>query len=557
MIRALPRLPSGWPFSVWFFVAAIVVFAAQMVPILGIFLMLVLVAFWSVILINLGMIGIVFEVLTGRASRGWIFVPLVYFTGYYAFYAADQATLASLRTLYQQHNAGQALPFDRSKQDLLLVKGEGDLHPSPFTFVQHHGLRRAFSATGRVHFMGNREGCRALRDNDVYRSAGLYAFGFHTPGEVSERRLVKGYCSIYGPGQPDRPVVRVTSDDRATHSLFLPVRIAELQAQDEKSGRSIEIRGGYASPLKPFPMPAMGCGLNSGAPSWDCGASFLRDGFTPILADGERFGSMSRSLAKALGLGNSRNYGATASGPEVVRSVGEAADRELVRKELAILSDILSDPFEEQDGSFDHLPNRPDVVAPYADAIFSALGRLQASDETVSENGRSLWSIAAALPEEALAPHRAQLAAWLRPENARRWTEQVSKIYTRLDISDPSQRDTVLLRLESKRGDLASSLLPPFCRMGGEAPQDAKDRLFALWQRRGAEQAGKERVRKIGDVSLYATLLRMGLRAKLGPVEQHYLGSTFAGIWANVSPQTTADICGETSQGLKKRFVRT
>jgi hypothetical protein len=49
-------------------------------------------------------------------------------------------------------------------------------------------------------------------------------------------------------------------------------------------------------------MPVMGCGLNSGAPSWDCSAGFMRNGYTPIVSGNTRYGRDSMVLAKALAL---------------------------------------------------------------------------------------------------------------------------------------------------------------------------------------------------------------------------------------------------------------
>jgi hypothetical protein len=47
-------------------------------------------------------------------------------------------------------------------------------------------------------------------------------------------------------------------------------------------------------------MPILGCALNSGAPSWNCFAQFMRDGFRSVgAADG---GGASSILAAALGL---------------------------------------------------------------------------------------------------------------------------------------------------------------------------------------------------------------------------------------------------------------
>lgn len=549
-------MPQGWPWSLWLFALTAIVFLLQRIPFTGIFLMFALAAFWSVILINAGFVGIGFEALTGRVSRLWLILPLAYFGGYYAIRATEQAKVVQMAAKLDRENAGKSIPFDPSRQDLVIEKGKGDFHPSAFELVRNYGLRRAFEGA-RVYFMGDREACALVRGDDVYRSAGLYAFGFHGEGKIGGRRLVEGYCSIYAPSTPDRPVVRVQSDQLTEKHGLLPARMSRFRIRDEAARRDVEVRAGTAAILKPFPMPVIGCFLNSGAPSWDCSAGFMRSRPVPIGAASEATGGIPKSLVTALGLRRSDDFAAVASGADVVRAFGQAADAELIAKETAVLEKMLADPAKHQkDAWFYHLPNRPVVIAPYADRIFAALGALQTSDLRGSENGRNLWRLAAALPEAALAPHRAEMVQWLSPANAREWTQQTGEIYARLDGSDPAEREILLQRLETRRGDLQAALLSSFCRMGAAAPEDAKQRLLALWHKRAESAQRRGGDRPSDDVPLYFTLARMGLKAQAGRVEQRYYGPTFAGIWEEVTPDFPEDLCAGSLNGISNRFRR-
>lgn len=553
-MRLLALTPDGWPLSLWFFVATALVYLLQRFPLTGIFLMFLMAAMWSVVLVNLGFIGIGLEALFGRVSRLWLILPMLYFGLYYLAYARDQATLATLRSQYSQHNADKTLRFDPQTQDLLLEEGKGDLHPSAFEFVRRYGLARVFDSNGKVRFMGDAEACALVRDNDVYRSAGVYAFGFHTDGDLGSRRLVKGYCSIDAPATPDRPVVRVRSDDVSDTVASLPVRRQQLRIRNEASGQEVELRSGSVGTLKPFPMPFMGCGLNSGAASWDCSHGWMRDRVA-ILSPGKRFADTNAAVADALGLQRSNDYAAVATGAESLKAIGDAADRELVAKEVALLERMLATPLQDvRDGWFRHLPNRPEAIEPFAARIFQALGVLQHSELGGSNNGGSLWSLAAALPEQALAPYRSQLTEWLRPENARRWTQSAKSIYTRLDVADPDQREIVLHRLETEKGDLQTNLLPPFCRMGAAAPDEVKNRLLGVWKARGLDRSGAPQDRSQNDVLLYLTLARMGLKQAAGKVEQRYYGPTFLAIWDQVTPETPDDICADSLNDVTNRF---
>lgn len=550
-------LPAGWPWSLWFFVVAGVVYLLQRFPPTGIFLMFVLAMFWSVFLINAGFIGIALEAITGRVGLGWLALPLIYFGGYYAFYAKDQMVLASARSHYARVNSGKSVSFDPNTQDLILEKRRGDFSPIPQDFVRRFGLQRAFDANGLVHFIGNSESCSLIRGNDAYRSAGIYAFGFHTDGDIGKRRLVKDYCIAYAPMRPDRPVVRVISDDYVTSELGLPVRRLEMHVRDERSGQEFELLAGHASPLPPFPMPVMGCALNSGNPSWECFAGFNRRHFVPIAPTDRKYGGSVDIVARALGLKASTDYAATSLSPDLVRKWGDAADAELIRQETAKLEQMLASPGQDmRDGWFRHLPNRGSAVAPYADRIFAALGTLQNSDIGGSNNGRNLWRLAAALPEESLAPHRAQLKEWLSPINARTWTKSSYEIYPRLDANDPVQADIMLRRLETERGDLQTKLLPQFCKMGTRAPDEVKERLLALWRQRGQSKSGAAEDRAQSDLILYVTLARMGLKEQAGKVEQRYFGPTFLGVWNEVTPDSAADICDSSVNDLSNRYRR-
>lgn len=553
-IQDLPML-TGLPWSLWFFIFTAIVFLLQLFPLTGIFLMFVLAPLWSVILINFGMAGIGLEALVGRVSRLWLVLPLLWFGGYYLAFTRDQTALAQLKAKTIRFNAGKEMPFDAALQDLLFEKGKGDFHPSPFAMIQYYGLRRVFETQGtHVQFLGDAGACAALRDNDVYRSANVYAMGFHDAGPIGKQQLVKVYCGIQAPGTPDRPVVRVVSETRALRSWWMPVRTEELTIRDDATGREVALRTGMASPLKRWPMLAMGCALNSGAAKWQCSAGFLRDNFTPLTPNSE-VGQGASIVATALGLKRSDDLAANASGEEVLRGWGEAADKALVAKERAILEAMLADPLLYlKDGWFYHLPNRPAIIAPYSSRIFAALGALQASDTRYSETGRNLWRLAAALPEDAIAPYRPQLTEWLAPATVRPWTKQTGEIYTRLDIANPVARDIVLHRLETERGDLQTSLLAPFCRMGGGAPDATKQRLLKIWRSRAPKGDKSDPQRANNDVKLYFTLLRMSLKEEAGKVEQRYYGPTFLGIWNEVSPDTPDDICDLSIRDLSNRY---
>lgn len=319
-------MPQGWPRSLWFLVATIVLFLLQIIPITGIFLMFVGASFWSIALVNCGFVGVGVEALLGRVRRLWLVLPILYFGGFYLVYAIEQVSLARLTAELTDWNAKKSISFDSSMQDLVIEGGTGDSFTIPYSLIPHFGLPRAFEDQ-KVHFLGNAEACTLVRRDGDYRIAGISSSWFYGDGDIGTLKRVSDYCLISAPAQPDRPVVRVKNDQATERHFSLPVRINRYRIRDEALNKEVEVRAGRATPLKPFPMLQMGCYLNSGEGSWDCFAGFMRGRSVSISPDGQNSAGMAGVVAAALGLKQSDDLAAVAVGVEVVRSFKDAAER--------------------------------------------------------------------------------------------------------------------------------------------------------------------------------------------------------------------------------------
>ncbi|MBK9010748.1 hypothetical protein [Novosphingobium sp.] len=552
-------LPATWPVSLWFLIAALVVFVLQRIPLTGIFLMLVLAMFWSVLLVNAGMIGIAWEAVSGKVARGWLILPLAYFGGYYMLYAREQFAVRQVSSELAEFNQGKGLSYDPRRHDLVLEKGKGDLHPSVAQLLPDYAVPRAFEGP-HVYFLGTPEACKLAR-SEFARTSGV---GTHDlPGSRGKGLSLKprgggDICIIYAPASPDRPVLTIVSDRTSEHRGFLPLQTAQFTLRDETTGETSEIKSISAALLMPFPMPVIGCALNSGAPSWECSAGFIRgrNRALPAFGADQPAPDLLKLIASGLRLEPSGDRAARALDANVISRLTEAADRKLIEKELALLEAMLADPLGNHRDWFHHLPNRPEVVAPMAERIFAALGTLQQSDLRHSEVGRNLWRLAAVLPDAGLAPYRSSLVEWLDPARAKPWTETSNAIYARLDGAITAERAILLHRLETRKGDLQTSLLPSFCRMGDAAPDEVKQRLLGLWKARAPDPAKPKAERGQGDVRLYFTLARLGLKQQAGEVVQRYYGPTFAAIWSDVTPQSHQDLCDAEINDLTNYFRR-
>ena len=548
-------LPAGWPWSTWFFVITVVVYLLQRFPLTGVFLMIVGAALWSVVLINLGMIGIVVEAVTGRFTPLWLAIPLLYFGGYYAAYASDRAMLAKVGQETARFNAGKSLPFDPAQQDLLIDTRTDGLGLTPSDFVERYGVPRAFGSDGRVWLVATKDVCTLVNSDHGFMTAGIQARMMTRPGKRRYSTVGTGYCLVMMPGKPDKPVVRLTQKEDETRRGTLPVRITTMTAQDTVSSRTVVVRSGIASPLKRLPMWMMGCALDSGTPAWRCWHGFMRDSFTQLLPGLPRYSSGVPVVAKVLGLQPGDDFAGRAIGTERFQPIADRIDAEKVAKETAILEQMLSAPTGYvRDGWLYHLPNRPAVVAPYAPRIFDALEALQTSDRRSSDTGKNLWRLVEKMPEETLAPYRQRMAAMMRMDVARPWTTDTFMAYSRLDTADPMQRGIVLDRLSSERR-VIGELMPPFCRMGASAPAEVKDRLLALWRATTPKPGGADPGRhNLGDIILYLTLARMGLKEQAGKVEQRYHGPDYRDIWEHITPDSPEEVCVGYSHDLQMYF---
>lgn len=552
MIGDLASLPAGAPASLMYLVAALVVVALQVFPIPGIFLMIAGGPLWAGVLITIAMVGTIWEVATGQASPVWLALPGLYFGAYYCVAGWERIAAARITAAIAAYNAGKHLAFDPKRQDLLLVKGKGDWHIGASSLLTYHALPRVFEG-GRVTFIGTPEACKLAR-SDAALQSGLSSFfnSFGKRTDVPEAMREGGIISA--PGEPERPVVSVTSGSTNRWERLVPLVVTDFTLLDEQTGGECRLRTARASLLAAFPFPIIGFALNSGAPKWQGFAGWKRQRARELAAgaiDGREI------IAGALGLAPSVDLAARAVGAEAVAAMIAQNDVALTDKELAILEAMLADPLTHiRDGWFRHLIVRPEVVAPYADRIIAALGLLQTSDARESETGRNLWRLLAALPDEVLARRRAQIVAWLDPAAARPWTAATDEIYARLDAAVPQERAILLHRLETQRGDLRMRLLPGFARMGSAAPAEVKARLLALWHARAPDPAKKGSKRDSDDTVLYFTLARMGLKAEAGEVVQRYYGPTYAAIWREVEADSHAELCDASSNELSNHFKR-
>jgi hypothetical protein len=408
------------PRSFGFFVVTAVVYALQMIPVIGIFMMFMLAMFWSVLLINAGMIGIAVEALTDRVSRWWLILPLAFYGGYLSFAIVDHAALSELRAQYDAANARVSVPFDPERQ-VLVFEGDGN---GGSEYVQNYALPVAYSRNAnhpegfRSNRMMARDVCAKVRGNPALNAAGIWTFGFHDGDAIASRKMETRFCDLGMPERPSLPLVTVARHEEQIRFRSLPItRITTTVTTPDE--RRYKLRGGVAAPLSWLPMPVMGCALNSGGPSWECAIQFWRNGFTPIVAGKTRYSRDAFTLARALGLrpvAIGERQGGDAS---VVEAKMVAVEEATLVRQLAAVDRMIADPIAKvEDWDTGVIANRAEVLSAKADAIMTGLERAAAvgGDDywKARESGRILARLVAKLPDDQFAGYGPRLIALYR-----------------------------------------------------------------------------------------------------------------------------------------------
>ncbi len=541
-------LPPGKPASLTFFAVTLVVFLLQVFPVPGIFLMWMGAAFWSVVLINLGMGGIIVEVVMGKVRPIWLALPLLYFGLYCVFFAYDRWQIARVRAEVAAFNASQPLPFDPARQDLL-IHGEVLMSDRVRDLMRDYAIDRVFHThdqwaragrSGKVVMLGASAVCNAVVGNSYFRSADINIEGLYGYGDPNYNRQFKSgtertfnSCLVSYPATPDRPVVEFHESARKDRKGWLPVKLWEITLTDSVTQEAVRRRWGSVAPLKFFPQPILGCGNDSG---WKC-AFFFNRGKAPLVPAVGLF-NPSPLIASALGIEKDDRPSSRAVSWENFITKAAAIEQSGEAKEFALIEKMIAQPTE--DFGYIWLPilhSKPEKIPPLVPQLVEALGVLQSSNEVLNyRNGEVLWGLLAAAPDDALAPYRPKLISWLMPDVQKEWTKRADMIFKRLDASDPVERGILLDRLEGARWstDVEVDLLYGFCRMGVDAPPEVKERMLALWRKHGSES-------EYSLPELYFTLARMGLKDKVGKPKSP--GSMHSIIWERVGSEVPAEQC--------------
>lgn len=532
------------PLSFALFALTGVIFLLQAFPYTGIFLMLVLAMFWSVVTLNAAFLAVVLDVYLGRLGRFWLILPLLWFGGYLIAAAASHLEAARLGQRIADNNAGKRLSFSPVRESLVIEVRDYSSSGIAEELVRSYALPVAFekdlngkNASFRSRRIGGPDVCQRLRADPLLREAGVFSVGFYEDGEVGRRSLVKGLCAYYAPETPTLPAVTVAIDKEQKPQSLAAYVLRQIVITPPE-GQTLNLLAGYAAPLQWFPALAMGCGLNDASPSWDCDASFMRETRRAVGADG-KFGVVpvivdALELSKSPASERRAAIAAQPSAPFDAISAGR------VEKSLANLDAVLEGrPHKLNYHDFKGLEQRPDLLVPRADAMIAALNAAFDAGPGRREDGYNLQRLITALPAEDYA----------------RIGPGLLKVYESHPDFDPHMlHPNYLPRL----GDLGVIALPLLERLAKQPKDRVAPRATLAICRIGTPAAGAADALAQEVMSnklilaewyqaVYVTERRLGRPDLADKVRDDWLEKNpkrrWDTLWADVSAESPADVC--------------
>jgi len=546
---------SRFPVSLAFFAVTALVFLLQLIPVTGVFLMFALAMVWSVVLVNAGMIGVAAEAVLGRVSRWWLLLPLAFYGGYWAVAAHDHMMLRSLSAAYDAANARVAIPFDPSRQSLAF-----DDSGTGTKLTQNYALPVAYSANANFpegylsHRMMETKICTKVRQSSALQAAFVHAYGFHDGDAIRARRMEKRFCSLSMPERPELPLVRVSRREEKTFESWLPVTRATTTITTP-DGQSFQLLGGVAAPLSWIPKPVMGCALNSASPSWDCGAQFLRESFTPIVSGTTRYSRDSAVLARALGLEPVAIADRKGGDPALVLTKMAAVETETLTRQLANIDAMIADPVAKvADWQVGVVSNNADVLASRADAIMTGLERAAAAGGKdryrARESGRILAGLIANLPRDTFVALGPRVLAVYSNANDRHWLWETEPLLRRLgDLGTGALPYLTDVRASTR--SVNGAAIEGLCRVGPAGRAVAEPALLAMWAR---SRDGFDRGAR---AAMFVAMRRIGISPPPLAEDKNGQLARLEAEWADISPQSPSTVCAISNERWARRQTKT
>lgn len=484
----------------------------QIVPFTGIFLMIVAAPFWSVLTLNLAFLALAVESLVGLVDRRWLLAPLAYFGGYATSAHLSHESYLALDAQLKAANAEQSIVFDRSQQVLVFDDRSQDLSGAARSFVQNFALPVAYVTNANFeparhlgHRLAEAEICHRLQGEQGALPSGISPSWFHETVQGS-RKLRKDVCIVQMPEDPSRPALHIAASRETQKDWLLPHSLTTTAISDGLGGMAL-LTTGRAEILGWLPMPVMGCGLNSGAPSWDCFFGFYREA-VGLGGTGAYGGATVAAVADVLKLSGQNTPSLSAAAAEGRNEVEQAlAKSQSARNERALGNlDAVINGLDRKLTVHDvsGLIGNPQVTLSRGRALGGAIARSVAAPQAHYETVRVMQSILAYFPSSDFAEIAQPLLPVLLPFVERGDWVIANDFALRLAELGPDALPVLeALAFGSKRPPPPEKVYA-LCRVGPDAASSG-ERLLALLP--AGETARRDRDL---ETAVYVALKRLG-----------------------------------------------
>jgi hypothetical protein len=498
---------DGMPWSLWWFVLTAFVYALQLFPPSGIFLMLLMAPFWSIFTINLGFITVILEVVFGRVPVSWLLLPGLWFGGYFATAYLSHSHVATLDAQIRAINAAERIPFDPAKQALVLVPSQNILSHTADNIVREYRIPVAYTMQrdpkGLDHratrLMANPQ-CQTIRQDQRYTMARVFAQPIYEEAVEKYRRIPSNICSVSMPEDPVLPTLRVEGKQEKHDDHITPYVLTRMSVYNAEGTLLAQPVSGHANPLSWLPMPILGCGLNSGAAKWQCMTMFWRGNVG--LGGRKSYGSAADEvIPEVLGLARASSLARREEIAAVQVSLVTALVDKSARDALSAIDAVIADP-TKQIIIHDVSAVRANLalLGDRAPAIVEAIARSLANGRRTYETARVLQDLLAHLPATEFDAVSGALLATLNAQSLLNEATVAGSLANRLGQLGPTALPVLEQLVFSTPKRPVTGAFYGLCRIGAAAAHRAE--LIA--------ELASDGLHRERDTAIYVALRRMG-----------------------------------------------
>ncbi len=215
-----------------------------------------------------------FEALFSRLPRWLIAIPVAFFGYYYSLYYSQEVLISKWEAELQSTNPVKVHDFNANQESLVFESGNHLVsgYRIPVTYNKDNNHTEGYISYRII----TKESCdRIPQDSEakIYKST----LSYRQPGTNGRGRLStrKGLCLLRMPEQPSKEIleIRIGNQKISHEDAEIGIRVYTFVKKNKEIGayRTASIGKYYG-----FPLPIIGCGLNSSNPSWDCVQGFQR-----------------------------------------------------------------------------------------------------------------------------------------------------------------------------------------------------------------------------------------------------------------------------------------